>query len=161
MTVRRSTDGRGRRSSMDSSVLAPALSVVGLIVVAIVSVGLLTGNLPSIGVGPGSSGDGGPIRTATPSNVVIVDPRADIPGTIAYVKAGNVWLQRGNRATQLTTSGHDAMAAFSPDGAWVYFVRTTPEAGSWRINGAARRFRLSTPTLMRVRPDGGGEPEAL
>jgi APA family basic amino acid/polyamine antiporter len=133
----------------------------GLVIVGALSLGLLTGNLPTLPGGPGSSGDGGPSRTATPSNVVIVDPRADVPGTIAYVKAGNIWLQHGNRAEQLTSGGTDAMASFSPDGAWVYFVRSTSEAGRWRINGAARRFRLATPTLMRVHADGSGEPEAL
>jgi Tol biopolymer transport system component len=53
------------------------------------------------------------------------------------------------------------MATFSPDGAWVYFIRTTPETGSWGINNVTRRYRLSTPTLMRVRADGESEPEAL
>jgi len=161
VTARRSATGRGGRSSLDAGLLAPALSVAGLIVVGLLSLGLLTGNLPALPGGLGSSGNGGPSRTATPSNVVIVDPRADVPGTIVYVKAGNVWLQHGNRADQLTTGGRDSMASFSPDGAWVYFVRTTPEAGRWRINGAARRFRLATPTLMRIDPDGGSEPEAL
>ena len=157
----RSAAGRGGRPSVDGGLLAPILSVVGLVIIGALSLGLLSGNLPTLPGGPGSSGNGGPSRTATPSNVVIVDPRADVPGTIAYVKAGNIWLQRGNRAEQLTTGGHDAMATFSPDGTWVYFIRTAPEAGRWRINGAARRFRLSTPTLMRVRPDGESDPEAL
>ena len=53
------------------------------------------------------------------------------------------------------------MATFSPDGAWVYFIRTTPESGRWRVSGLARRFRLATPTLMRIRADGESEPEAL
>jgi Tol biopolymer transport system component len=53
------------------------------------------------------------------------------------------------------------MATFSPDGAWVYFIRTTPETGSWGINNVTRRYRLSTPTLMRVRADGESEPERL
>ncbi|MEW5991218.1 MAG: hypothetical protein AB1736_07740 [Chloroflexota bacterium] len=161
MTARRSARGRGGPSSVPTDLLAPALSAAGLVIVALLSVGLLTGNLPDLPGGPGASGDDGPTRTATPSNVVIVDPRADVPGTIAYVKAGNVWLQRGNRAEQLTSGGRDSMATFSPDGEWVYFIRTTPETGSWRINGAARRFRLATPTLMRVPPDGRSEPEAL
>jgi dipeptidyl aminopeptidase/acylaminoacyl peptidase len=161
MTGRRSASGGAGRFGGDAGWLAPILSAAGLVVVGVLSLGLLTGNLPSVPVGPGSSGDGGPTRTATPSNVVIVDPRADVPGAIAYVKAGNVWLQRGTRASQLTTGGQDSMATFSPDGAWVYFVRTTPETGRWRISGAARRFRLLTPTLMRVQPDGESEPEAL
>ena len=159
MTVRRSTTGGG--SSLRSGLLAPGLSLAGLLIVGKLSLGLLSGNLPALPGGPGSSGGGGPGRTATPSDVVIVDPRADVPGTLVYVKAGNVWLQRGNRAGQLTTGGRDSMATFSPDGVWVYFVRTTPESGRWQINGQARRFRLATPTLMRVRADGESEPEAL
>jgi Tol biopolymer transport system component len=160
VTARRSASGRGG-SILRSGLLAPGLSFAGLVIVGVLSLGVLTGNLPTLPGGPGSSGDGGPSRTATPSNVVIVDPRADVPGTLVYVKAGNVWLQKGNRAGQLTTGGRDSMATFSPDGDWVYFVRTTPEAGRWRINGQARRFRLATPTLMRVRADGESEPEAL
>ena len=159
MTARRSMTPRGG-SILDSGVVAPVVSVLGLVLIAALSVGLLTGNLPTL-LGGDGGGNGGPGRTATPSNVVIVDPRTDVPGTLVYVKAGNVWLQRGNQAGQLTSGGRDTMATFSPDGAWVYFVRTTPETGSWQVNGVTRRYRLATPTLMRVRVDGESEPEAL
>ena len=135
---------------------------IGLVVVALLSISLLTGNLPLLGGGKGGGGgNNGPIQTATPSNVVIVDPRADVPGTILYVKAGNIWLQHGATANALTSGGHDAMPSFSADGAWIYFIRTVDETGAWRISGSTRRFRLSTPTLMRVKPDGSGQPEAL
>jgi Tol biopolymer transport system component len=125
------------------------------------SVGLLTGNVPGLPGGPDASGNGGPVRTATPSNVVIVDPRADVPGMLVYAKAGNIWVQRGDEAEQLTEGGMDAMPSISPDGEWVYFIRITPEAGRWRVNGATRRFRLSTPTLMRIAADGDSDAEAL
>jgi hypothetical protein len=162
VTVRRQGSRGGRSGgAFDAGLLAPGLSLAGLVIIAALSVGLLTGNLPALPGVPGSSGNGGPVRTATPSDVVIVDPRADVPGTLAYIKAGNVWIQRQAVAAQLTSGGHDAMPTFSPDGAWIYFVRTTAESGRWRISGQTRRFRLATPTLMRVRADGEGEPEPL
>ena len=152
----------GGRSILDSGLLAPGLAAVGLVAVALLSVGLLAGRLPGLSTGgDGGTVDGGPIRTPTPSDVVIVDPRADVPGTLVYAKAGNVWVQRGARADQLTNGGLDSMPAFSPDGSWVYFVRTSPERGRWRINGLARRYFLEIPSLMRVRADGEGDPELL
>ena len=161
MSVRRSA-AQGGRSVLGSGLLAPGLSAVGLIAVGALSLGLLTGRLPGLPAGGGDGpGDGGPIRTPTASDVVIVDPRADVPGTLLYAKAGNVWVQRGDRAYQLTNGGLDSMPAFAPDGDWVYFVRTTPEAGRWRVNGLARRYRLEIPSLMRVRADGEGDPVSL
>ncbi|MBI2776758.1 MAG: PD40 domain-containing protein [Chloroflexi bacterium] len=161
MTARR----RGTPTASEllaSGAVGPALSIIGLAIVAVVSLGLLSGQLPIGGPGPGGSGGpGGPVRTPTPSNVVIVDPRADVPGTLLYAKAGNIWVQRGNAARQLTSDGRDSMPAFSPDGTWVYYIRSTPEAGRWRISGLARRFRLLTPTLMRIKADGSAPPEPL
>jgi Tol biopolymer transport system component len=162
MNLRRTTNRAS--SGFGAGLVAPGLSVIGLVIVGALSLGLLTGNLPSLpgsDGGPGSSDGGGPVRTATPSNIVIVDPRTDVPGTLTYAKAGNIWLQRGAEAYQLTDGGHDGMPAFSPDGSWIYFIRTTAETGHWRVNGQTRRFRLAIPALMRVRPDGEGEPETL
>lgn len=152
---------RGVRSVLGSGLVAPGLSAVGLLVVGVLSLGLLTGNLPGFASGSGGGGGGGPVRTPTPSNVVVVDPRADVPGVLVYAKAGNVWIQRGDRADQLTDGGRDAMPAISPDGAWVYFIRTTPEPGRWKVNGLSRRFKLETPSLMRTRADGEGSPDTL
>ena len=68
--------------------VAPALSAVGLVLVAAASYVLIGGSLPTVpGGGPsGPSGPGGPVRTATPSNVVIVpqDPRTKVPGSLLY-----------------------------------------------------------------------------
>jgi len=161
VSFRRSPPRNGG-AAVTSGLVAPVLSLLGLAAVGALSVGFLTGNLPTLGTGSadGPNGDG-PTRTATPSNVVIVDPRADVPGKVTYAKAGNIWIQQATHADQLTSGGRDSMPTFSPDGAWVYFIRTTPEAGRWRIDGNARRFRLATPTLMRIKVDGEAEPEAL
>ncbi len=136
---------------------------IGLAVIGILSIALLTGRLPLLSGGNGGDGgpDGGPLRTPTPSNIVIVDPRSDILGSVLYVKAGNLWLQRGAKASAVSSGGHDSMPSFSTDGRWIYFIRTVDEGGRWRIGGQARRYRLSTPSLMRIRANGIGEPEQL
>jgi Tol biopolymer transport system component len=140
--------------------VAPALSAAGLLIVAVVSFALLGGNLPSIG-GPG--GPGGPIRTATPSNVIVIpdDPRAKIPGSLLYVKDGNIWVQSGDQANQLTSGGKDSMPAWSPDGASIYFVRVKQESGKWPSAGVVRTYSLAVPSLLRVKADGSGTPEVL
>lgn len=128
--------------------IAALISVVGLLLVAVVTLNLLAGRFPG-----GGSGDAPPVtRTPTPSNVVVVpdDPRADIPGTLVYVKSGNIWVQSGLEAEQLTTGGRDAMPSLSPDGLHVYFVRTRAEAGLWPASGSDRYYTMEVPALMRV-----------
>jgi hypothetical protein len=138
------------------STIAPFGALVGLLVVAALTYGLLTGNLPLPGGGNGGpgNGDGGPPRTPAPSDVVIVDPRTEVPGSIVYVKAGNVWVQSGNVASQVTSGGRASSPSWSPDGAWIYYVETTIEYGRYPAQGTVRRYELHVPNLMRVRPDG-------
>lgn len=144
----------GRRLPFDP---APALSLVGLVIIGAASFALLGGSLPTLPGGP----DGGPIRTPTPSNVVITDPRADVPGSVLYVKDGNVWVQSGDRARQITTGGADSMPSWSPDGASIYFIRTTQEDGRWPSGGVTRTYVLAVPHLLRISADGTGETEEL
>ena len=134
-----------------------ALSAVGLLVIALVTLALFGGSLlPGGGPGPG-----GAIRTPTPSNIVVVDPRADVPGSLLYVKAGNIWVQSGDNVRQLTSGGSDAMPAWSPDGTSIYFVRTTAETGRWPSAGETKTYNLQVPTLYRMPADGGGDMEKL
>ena len=141
--------------------VAPALSVVGLVIVAVVSFALLGGNLPALPGGPGDPN--GPIRTPTPSNIIVIpnDPRADIPGSVLYVKDGNVWVHSGDTTRQLTIGGADAMPAWSPDGASIYFVRTALESGRWPSGGVTRTYNLSVPSLMRMTADASGITDNL
>lgn len=150
----------GRRLPIDP---APALSLAGLVIIGIISVGLLGGNLPSL-PGNGNGGDNGPVRTPTPSNVVVVPPGPDVPGTFLYVKGGNIWSQAGDEARQLTTTPggrEDAMPTWSPDGAFIYFVRTDPEEGTWFSSGELRTYNLQIPRLLRMPADASGQPESL
>jgi hypothetical protein len=60
--------------------VAPALALVGLAVIAFLTVGLMQGQLPIVSGGGGGGGGGG---LATPvASGIVVDPRADVPGTI-------------------------------------------------------------------------------
>ena len=151
------------------SLIAPILAVVGLVLVAVFSFNLLNGDVPFVG-GPKASngqagngnGDGGPQLTPAPSNVVIVEPDAAFKGSIVYAKAGNVWIQSGKDVHQLTTDGGDSMPSWSPDGQYVYFIRTTPnQKGFWPEKGVPTRYALDIPDLMRVKADGSSQPEKL
>jgi Tol biopolymer transport system component len=142
----------------DRSLLAPGLSGIGLLIVAWVTIGLMSGSVPFAGGG----GNGGPVagRTAAPSNVVVVPP-VTFPGAIVYAKAGNIWVQRGGEARQLTTGGNDSMPSWAPDGQSVLFVRTSEEQGLWPSQGSDRHYRMDVPSLMRANITGAGEPEVL
>ena len=68
------------------------ISVLGLILIAIVTISLLNGQIPIIGSKGNGNGNGNGIgngsnATPAPSNVVIVDPGVTFKGTIVYAKA--------------------------------------------------------------------------
>ena len=119
------------------TVLAPVLSVIGLLLIGVITWNLLNGEVP-FGVG-GSTGDGGnvvgPARTAAPSNEVVVPEEAAFEGSIVYAKAGNIWVQTNEAAKQLTSSGGDSMPSWSPDGRSIFYIRSTNEDGFWPFKG--------------------------
>ena len=143
--------------------IGPALGVVALVVIAVVTVGLMNGQLPFQRSTPGGAGDpGGPAATPAPPNIIIPEPEAAFPGSIAYAKAGNIWIQTGTEVRQVTTTGEDSMPAFSADGAWLYFVRIQEGYGKFALGSNPRSwYDLSTPSLMRIHPDGSGVERLL
>jgi dipeptidyl aminopeptidase/acylaminoacyl peptidase len=152
--------------------VAPTLSVVGLLIVAFVTLNLMNGTLPFVGGSAGSNngtgngngnGNPGPAVTPAPSNIVVVPdkPEVTVPGSIVYAKAGNIWIQSGKQAHQLTGGGHDSMPSWSPDGKDIYFVRTTDKIGIWPAQGSDRRYQMTIPAVMRVNADGSGEPVTI
>jgi Tol biopolymer transport system component len=147
--------------------LVAILSIVGLLLVGFGTLSLSSGNLSLPGrggQGPGSSGNPGTVtRTPTPSNIVVVPteaPGIDVPGTLLYAKDGNIWIQANGAATQVTTGGRDSMPSFAPDGGTIYFVRTRPMTGSWKVNGVSTRYAMDVPSLMAV-PITGGDATRL
>jgi dipeptidyl aminopeptidase/acylaminoacyl peptidase len=154
------------------SLLAPVLAIVGLLIVAIITINLLNGELP-LGLGRGTSNNGGtpgddPSRTPAPSNVVVV-PEPSTPtdeplflGAMTYAKAGNIWIQTDEGPTQLTDSdGYDSMPSWSPDGKYVYYIQTKHSRGFWPVNGRPGTYDMEVPHLMRVPADRSGPPEDL
>ena len=154
-----------------AALIAPVVSILGLIVVGWISLGLINGNLPfkigSKGGGPGASIE--PPRTPTPSNIVDVpSPSAGdvLKGTIVYAKAGNIWLQDANGARQITNSGgdgevgSDSMPSFTPDGQWIIYVETRETRVLFSLNGRAPAYYTATyPIIFRIHPNGTGRQQ--
>jgi len=144
------------------TVAAPVLSIVGLLLIGIVTLNLLNGDVPfGIGGPNGNGGDGGPRRTAAPSGVVVVPEEATFQGAIVYAKAGNIWVQTNDDVEQVTSSGGDSMPSWAPHGQWIYYIHSTADRGNWPVRGHIGRYDIDVPDLMRVRADGSGEPERL
>jgi Tol biopolymer transport system component len=141
--------------------VAPILSIVGLLVVALITLNLLQGGVPfsgSSGNGNGN-GNGGPAQTPAPPNVVVVPPEVvTLKGSLVYAKAGNIWIQTGKDVKQLTKGGDDSMPSWSPDGASIYFIRTSSGNGRWPAGNILRDYALTTPSVMRVKADGSEDP---
>ena len=94
---------------------------------------------------------------------MITPPETTFAGSIVYAKAGNVWIQTGKDVKQLTSGGEDSMPAFSPDGAWVYFIRIQEGRGKFPAGGYLRAgvVRPVDSGADADKPDGsGGGPEA-
>jgi dipeptidyl aminopeptidase/acylaminoacyl peptidase len=146
--------------------IAPVLSVIGLVLIGIITLNLINGDVP-LGVGgnggTGGNGNGGtgPHLTAAPSNVVVVPKEATFKGSIVYAKGGNIWIQTGDQVRQLTADGGASMPSWSPDGSSVYYIRTTAKIGLWPKNGRPAHYDLDVPDLMTIVADGSKPPARL
>jgi WD40-like Beta Propeller Repeat. len=140
--------------------------MIALAVVAALTLSLMNGDIPFRTGTPGGGGDGGgdgPTPSPAPSNVVITPPSAVFPGSITYAKAGNIWIQSGKDAHQVTNDGDDSMPTFSADGQWIYFIRVERTGGKFPTGGFQNPsyYDLNTPVLFRIKPDGTGAKRLL
>lgn len=169
--TRRTPAADGNRTPRDpyglsavSGYIGPAVAVVALIIIAFVTLSLMNGELPFRNTSsPNGDTGGGPAITAAPSNVVIAPDEVTFPGSIVYAKAGNIWIQTAKTVHQLTDGGADSMPAFSADGSWIYFIRIQISHAKFPAGGFGGRawYDLSTPLLMRTKPDGTGLQKLL
>jgi len=141
--------------------VGPIVAAIALLVIGAMTLSLMNGQLPIKSTSNGTDGLAGPAVTPAPPNVVLPEP-AVFMGSIVYAKAGNIWIQTTDSVRQLTTSGHDSMPSFSPDGKWVYFILVQDGAGTYGLNGTRRVwYDLATPQVSRVPADGSTDPEVL
>ena len=142
-----------------TGIVAPAVAAVALVLIGALTAALVAGwtPIPTSARGPGASGGGGNLvnPTPAPSNVVVVDPKASIPGSLVYVKAGNIWIQTAGQATQLTKAGNASSPSWSPDGQWIYYIETIQQQGYFpQGTSGPARYTMNVPTLARISPDG-------
>lgn len=143
---------------------APILSFVGLLVAAVLSIGLLNGQLPLPGAGGAQGGVGGPRRTPNPSVVFTPAPpeRVEVRGTILFAQRGSIWAASGTELRRLSTRAVDSMPAWSPDGETIYYIESRDRearAPSVERNGGDATFLLRYPVVMAVNADGSERRE--
>lgn len=143
------------------SAIGPIASLVGLVIIAIVTLNLFNYELPFSGGNGGDGAPGGPAITPAPSNVIVVPEEATFVGSIVYAKAGNIWIQTDQGATQLTDGGGASMPSFSADGQWVTYIQTKVQKGKWPVRGTPSWYDIELNELMRIRADGTAKPERL
>jgi Tol biopolymer transport system component len=146
------------------SAIGPIAAVVGLALIAVITINLFNYELP-FASGDGGNGNngapGGPAISPAPSNVIIVPEEASFLGNVVYAKAGNIWVQTDQGATQLTNGGGASMPSFSADGNWVTYIQTRETRGKWPLDGSPTWYDIDLNELMRVRSDGTAEPQRL
>ena len=105
-----------------------------------------------------------PAATPTPQATAFVTPppneQATVPGTLLYVRDGNIWAVEGTHSTQLTNQGTDSSPTWSEDGQTIYFVQTELVRGRptpWG-KGTSRPASQShyATDIMSMNADGSG-----
>ena len=139
-----------RLERSDRGWLAPAFSVVGLLVVAFLTVGLFGGRLPI-------DLPGGVFATAPPTpnpSIVVPARRTNVRGTVLFIKAGNIWAASGTVVTQLSRTGNDSSPAWSADGQQIYLIETRTQTARFPFEGTPSDYTLHYPVIVRMLPDG-------
>jgi Tol biopolymer transport system component len=135
----------------DRAWLGPAISVVGLVVVAFLTAGLFGGRLPvDLPGGVGAT----PRPTTNP--VIVVPKGTDVRGTVLFVKAGNIWAASGTGVHQLSRTGNDSSPAWSADGKSIYLIETRTKTGLFPYEGTPSNYTLHYPVIVRMNADGTG-----
>ena len=141
-----------RRPSSRAPLLAPLVALLGLILIAGGSVfaaawldlrrrcgghrdadvALVTLQLGQTYY-PDATDTPGPVATPTPQPTPIVTPPpnevATVPGTLSYVRDGNIYAFSGTHVDPAERPGTDSSPTWSEDGKTIYFVRTKEQRG--------------------------------
>jgi Tol biopolymer transport system component len=154
--------------------IAPALSLVGLLIVGLATFQVYNSFTPTLSSPtdtptptdtPEVPVASGRTPTPAPTETIKVNPEISVPGILVYVKDGSLWVQSGTTARQLTqpVNGSEAsQPVFSPDGQWIYYIDTRVTTGRWYdpdAGNAIVRYTYYYPVLCRIRPDGSGKKD--
>ncbi len=150
--------------------LAPGLSAVGLLVIAVATAQIYRTWSPAIGSQatptPGIPGASVAV-TPTPTIEVPPDKEAVVPGSIAYVRNGLVWIRTGKTSIPTSVSAGGSYAsspAWSSDGQWIYYIDNRPGSGRWynpALGNIVSLYQFDYPVLTRMHPDGTGTEAIL
>ena len=84
-----------------------------------------------------------------------------VPGTLAFVLRGDVYVLRDGRYAPLTSEGRNAQPALSSDGATLYFVRKEEIDGKRIVDGQLTNAQLGFSSILRKPVTGGAEETVL
>jgi hypothetical protein len=156
----------GRRGPV---AIAPALSVVGLLIAGLLTFQVYRNWTPTLSSSAVDTPTATPVPvesgqtpTPAPTATIKTNPEISVPGTLVYVENGSLWVQSGTKASQLTQPVNGSKAsqpAFSPDGQWIYYIDTRVTTGRWIDTDPVASFTY--PVLCRIRPDGTGKKDVL
>ncbi len=125
--------------------------VVAALLVGLYAVGWT--RVAPVGLAPAAAATPTPTRPAEQTGV----PK--VPGTIAFVLRGDVYVLRDGRYAPQTSEGRNQQPFLSADGATLYFARKEEIDGQRVTDGALVNAELGFTTIVR-KPSVGG-PEAI
>ncbi len=168
--------GDGRRlPPVRGGVIPAILSVVGLVLIVVVSLTILaefpvfhSSAAPPQSLAPGATEAPvtiNPGRTVNPSFVVAPpsDLRPTVAGTILFARLDqNIWAASGTNLTQVSNKGTDSSPVWSPDGQSIYFLQAgtkiaQPPWGGTAGNAAHYTFYYDNVESMKA--DGTGRTQ--
>ncbi len=163
-----------RRFAGGRTSVAPALSVVGLLVAGLLTAQVYMHWTPTLSTAATPSPTTTPVPlvsgetpTPAPTATAVTNLQISVPGTLVYSKGGNLWVQSGTTARQITQSVNGSLQtqpAFSPDGQWIYYIDTRTRLGweyDWTYHNEIAHYTLNYPVLCRIHPDGTGQKDVL
>lgn len=104
---------------------------------------------------------GGPVQGSSPTPVPTRPPERTgaprVPGAIAFVIRGDVYVLRDGRYAALTSEGRNSQPALSADGQALYFVRRDEIEGRRTVEGVVVNARLQYSSIVRKPASGGAE----
>ncbi len=119
---------------------------------------LVTYLLLGVRVAPAVSSSGTPTPTPTLTSGPIQGPQ--VPGTIAFVARGDVFVMREGSYRAQTSEGRSLQPSLSADGAQVVFARAESIDGRRIVDGQTVTAGLGFTNIIR-KPAGGGSEEVL